>query len=240
MISLDFVRLQTVLFFSSLNFSSKLDLAVTFRNASEGVFDTDPVILPIPENVPSVFPIMILKGRNNLWSYQIAQNRFEFVYELPIDKFGTAAFEEITETHINIGKNIWADLQTKYEGAGNRIGMVSTFANFGDNLTDVLRANFVKPSNAPEPHELQLHALHKLRWGQTRINRWTRCFAGPSHSDTMKASNLLRVEIDFNTVPEEPFNLTVESLEWFMRTVQEQVPRVNDFLFSDTSEERIF
>lgn len=233
MISLEFVRLQTVFFLSSLDLTSKINLALSLQQASNGLFDTDPTILPIPDDFPDM-PKLVLRSQDKLWAYQIANNRFEFIFELSPDKFNTITFEETVEKHAQLGSNIWEALQTKYNASGNRIGVVSTFVNLSDNLVKELRSTFIQHSKAPEPHELQLHALHKLLLDNTNVNRWTRCVAGPPRTH-FEANSLLRVEIDINTVPQEKFDLSTESIEWFINRIGEEVLSVKASLFSSDS-----
>lgn len=239
MISLEFVRLQTVFFLTSLNLTNKLNLALNLRDASNNLFDTDPTILPIPDDVPEM-PKLALRSRDKLWAYQVANRRFEFVFELSPDKFNTVTFEEAVEQHAQLGNNIWETLQTKHDASGSRIGVVSTFVSLGSDLVKELRSALMQPSNAPDPRELQLYALHKLPLDNINVNRWVRCSAG-SPQTNLEANSLLRVEIDFNTIPQEKFDLTTESIEWFVKRIGGEVLNVKASLFSSGSaNERIF
>jgi hypothetical protein len=240
MINLEFVRLQTVFFLSSLDFSSKLKLALTLTEILEDLFDTEPTILPVPDNFPQEIPRLVLKSKDKIWTYQVSFNRFELVFDLPPEKYGTGEFEDVLGIHAQTGLNIWESLQTDYKASGHRIGVVTGFASLGDNLVDVLRSRFVQPSSAPEPHELQLHALHKLPIDNLNINRWVRCFAGPARPDKFEANNLLRVEVDINSVPEETFDLTSDNIQRFFDQVKVEVLSTSASLFDDSPTKRIF
>jgi hypothetical protein len=207
MIELHFARLQTALFLTSLDMTQKLDLAITIRDASNGLLSTDPLILPVPSDAPPEIPRLVLRSSDGRWTYQVSSNRLDFVFELPPDKREGVEFVEIVEKQAHIGSIIWKTIQPKYSASGNRIGVVSLFVGSPENSVQFLRSRFMLPSDAPEPHELQLHALHRIALGTVTVNRWTRCIVGEP-SPRARSRGSLRVEIDINTVPEQSFSLT--------------------------------
>ena len=83
----------------------------------------------------------------------------------------------------------------------------------------MLRRGFLQPSDAPEPHELQIHALHRMALRDVSVNRWTRVAGGvPLRGDHDRDG--LRVEIDVNTLPESPFQISGESIQDFMQQTE--------------------
>jgi len=233
MIELDLVRLQTALFLASLDITQKLDLATTIRDASHGLLIADPLLLPIPADAPSELPRLQIKSSDRYWMYQVSGNRFDFVFELPPNKRGTAEFAEIIEKQAQMGSAIWEAIQPKFNASGNRIGIMSQFVSSPENPVQLLRSRFMSSSDAPEPHELQLHVLHKMASGAITVNRWTRCVAGepPSRAE---AQGSLRVEIDINTLPEQSFGLTSAKILNFSDGVKGLVLDTLTALFEDT------
>ncbi len=233
MIKLYFARLQTALFLTSLDTTQKLDLATTIRDASNGLLGADPFVLPIPPDAPPELPRLILKSGDGSWAYLVAGNRVDFVFELPSDKLGTVELADIVERQKHVGSTIWKAIQSKYSASGNRIGVVSLFVGLPENSVNLLRSSFLSSSDAPEPHELQLHALHRMTLGSTMINRWTRCIAGESPPEA-RFRGSLRVEIDINTLAEQSFSLTSTSILNFTDNAKNLVLDTIASLFEDT------
>ena len=240
MVELHFARLQTALFLTSLDTVKKLDLAMAIRSASGGLLDADPLMLPIPPNAPPELPRLQLRSGDGHWVYQVTGNRLDFVFEPPFDKLGDIEFADTIQRQAQINGSIWDAIQAEYSASGSRIGIVSLFVSLPGDPVRVLQTRFMQPSNAPTPHQLQLHALHKMVLGEIPINRWVRCIAGelPLESGSQDS---LRVEIDVNTLPERHFGLGSAAILGFADKVKGLVLNTAASLFEDTpSGERIF
>jgi hypothetical protein len=241
MLELNLARLQIALFLTSLDTTKMLDLATTIRDSSNGLLDADPLMLPIPSDAPLEFPRLILKSSDGRWTYQVFGNRLDFIFELPPDALGASEFCEIIKRQAYIGSTVWDAIQPKFSASGNRIGVVSLFAGSPEDSVQILRSRFMLPSDAPKPHVLQLHTLHRTALGSITVNRWTRCMAGEFIIAETKRRDLLRVEIDINTIPEQRFSLTSAKIISFAEDVRGLVLATLASLFEDSpSGERIF
>lgn len=239
MVKLHFVRLQTALFISSLGTAKMLDLAATIRDNSGGLLDADPLMLPVPLDAPAELPRLVLKSSDQHWTYQVSGGRCDFVFEVTPEELGSLNLDEITAKQAQVGSNIWKAMQSKYNIIGYRIGVINLFVGSPDDSVNILRSQFITPSNAPEPSELQLHALHKLTLGSVAVNRWTRCVAGKSPLK-IKSIGSLRVEIDINTQTEQKFSLTPEKITSFTSDASKLALSTITSLFGDSPEEKVF
>lgn len=228
MVDLSFVRLQTAIFLTALDLTRKLDLAVAVRKASDSLFDADPLIVPIPADAPPEIPRLQVRSRDGRWTCLVAGSRMDIVFELPPDRHGTTGFDQAVADQAVVCKSTWSALQSEYAAVGNRIGIVSLFLGTADNAIQLVRTRFLLPSDAPEPHELQLHALHRMTLGPDGINRWTRCVASASEG-------LIQLEVDINTLPEQRFNVTPANIQHFSEKVRSLVTDTKASLFQGDS-----
>lgn len=234
------VRLQTALFLSTLDLTSKLDLATVIRDGSGALLDADPLILPVPADAPHEVPRLIQRSRDERWICQVAGNRLDIVFQLPPGNQGSTDFQGIARQQAQVGSAIWQAIQTRCNASGNRIGIVSTFRGIMEEAARTLRDRFLIPSNAPEPHELQLHALHSMTLNDVMVNRWTRCTAGPSRSPSSD-QGVIQVEIDINTLAAHPLDLTPSRITSFIEGGVNLVLSTMESLFNDSaSVERVF
>ena len=234
------VRLQIALFLSTLDLTSGLDLASAIRDISGRVLDGDPLILPVPGDAPQEVPRVIQVSRDERRTCQVAGNRLDIVFQLPSDTGGSADFQGIARQHAQVSSAIWQVLQSRFKASGYRIGIVSTFRATAEEAARTLRQRFLIPSNAPEPHELQLHVLHTLTLQGVMVNRWARCLAMPSRSPGL-GSGVIQLDIDINTLADHPLDVTSSGIIGFIENGIHLVLSTRDSLFSQSeSVERVF
>jgi hypothetical protein len=234
------VRLQIALFLSTLDLTSKLDLAAAIRDASGRILDADPLILPVPGDAPHEVPRVIQASRDEQWICQVAGNRLDIVFQTPSKTEGNTNFQGIARQQAQVSSAIWEVLQSRFKASGHRIGMVSTFRATVEEAARTLRRRFLIPSNAPEPHELQLHVLHTLTLRDLLVNRWTRCSAGPLPSPG-PGPGVFQLDIDINTLADRPLDLTPSRIVGFIENGILLVLSTRDSLFSESEYvERVF
>jgi hypothetical protein len=234
MVELAFARLQIAIFLTALDLSRRLDLAVAIRQASNSLLDADPLIVPLPDDAPPEIPRLQIRSRDGVWTSAFTGSRMDIVYELRPEKLGPITFDQAMSEQAAIAKSIWNALQSAYSASGNRIGVVAWFLGRADNAVQYLRARWLVHSDAPEPHELQIHSLHRMTVGQHAMNRWTRCFAEAS-------KNVIRLEVDVNTQPEQRFDVTPASIAWFLESAHSLITNAQASLFqTESSPERVF
>lgn len=232
MIEFSVLQSQIALFLTTLDARKMLNLAVAIQEASADLLDSDPLVLPLPPDAPPEFPRLRLNSSDGYWIFQVAGTRLDFFYERSFSQQGMEAFEEIVDRQAQIYSNIWKMLQEKYTASGSRIGVIGKFGSSPQNAVQILKSKFMAISDAAEQHELQLHALHKLSLGGVEINRWTRCAATKSDSEG-GSKNLLRVEIDINTSPDQPFDLTPVKILDFINDAKGLILDTMASLFED-------
>lgn len=205
-------------------------MAQAIREASSGLLTADPVLPNLPAYAPPQVPRLVLRSPDNRWTYQVRGDRLDFVFQLPPEMLGQATLAETRRIQAQTGSAIWEALAAGFQAAGNRIGVVCVFFTRDLGAVGMLRRGFLQPSDAPEPHELQIHALHRMALQDVTVNRWTRVAAGvPLRGDHDRDG--LRVEIDVNTLPETPFQVGSESVRGFLQQAEGVVTSTLAVLF---------
>lgn len=237
MIKFFIVQSQIALFLTTLDTRKMLNLARAIQEASDDLLDSDPLVLPFPADAPSEFPKLRLNSNDRHWVFQVAGTRLDFFYERSSSQQEMEAFDEIVDKQAQIYGNIWQILQKQYNASGNRIGVIGKFGSSPENAIQILKSRFITPSDAPDQHQLQLHALHKMPLGGVEINRWTRCTATKSALEGGSEGSL-RVEIDINTFPDQHFDLTPAKILNFTDNAKGLILDTMTSLFEDNSSVR--
>jgi hypothetical protein len=241
MIELSIAQLQIAFFLTTIDLTRPLKVAVAIQDASEELFDADPLMLPIPPDAPADIPRIRLTSNDEHWAFQVTGERLDCFYKPPPDKRETTEkFEEVANKQLRICADIWGILQKQFSVSGKRIGVVSTFIASPENPVETLKSKFILTSNALEPYELHLHALHKISLDNIPINRWTRCMAANLPLE-QKPRDALRLQIDINTLPEQKFELTQASIQTFVNGAKNLALETAKSLFEEgSSEQKVF
>ena len=106
MLEFTFTQFQNSLFLTSIDLSRVLKLAVTIQEASGGLFDADPILLPAPRGAPPEIPRLVMQSEKERSTLQLSARRLDFVCRLPSDKPGTTVFAGVAASQANIMGNI--------------------------------------------------------------------------------------------------------------------------------------
>ena len=240
MTNFSIAQLQVALFLTTIDLTKPLKVAVAIQNASEEFFDADPLMLPIPPDAPTDIPRIRLSSSNEHWAFHVAGERLDCLYKPHADKRESPEkFEGIIGKQAQICGDIWEILQKQFSVSGKRIGVISTFVASPESPVETLRSKFIPASNASEPYELQLHALHKMSLENIPINRWTRCTAANLPLE-QKPRDALRLQIDINTLTEQSFDLTQVSIRAFVNNAKSLTLETVTSLFGDSTSQKVF
>jgi len=93
-------QIQTVIFIRNLNISTDVDKTNWFskiNNALSIIFDSEPSLVPIPNDAPPEIPRFILKNLDSKLHCNISLSRIDFFYD--IDESKEESFTDIMENH---------------------------------------------------------------------------------------------------------------------------------------------
>jgi len=200
------VRSQLALFLRSIARADSLALANTIAESVPGMFDGEPIMLPVADDVPQEVPRVIMRSRNGPWSCQAARARIDVVYEVPPRPSGDVGDEAVLTELCTTGQAVWSRLQQSHGAIGDRIGLVVLFVQWMEDPVGYVSKRYLAVADTPAV-ELQLHSLHHVQLELGEVNRWARCVAGEIVTDDGRR-RALRLEVDVNTPPERNYELT--------------------------------
>ncbi len=168
-----------------------------------GLFDGEPVILPLPDAVPKDIPRAIFESRSGEWRCECASGRINLFWKQPA---GSTANQTLQRAY-----GALIPLLTQYvEFVDSRIGRLAAVASryvTHPSPSRYLAGHFCKerwlaaPFNRPESFELHAHKRFPLG-GHFQVNSWVRNRTGKLTAEGSERDIIL-VEQDFNTLAEE-------------------------------------
>lgn len=209
--------LRIALFFTSLNFADKLEIANSLTK-SLSVLDGNPLIIPIPDDAPADIPRIILKSKNEDYSVNIAPQRVDFFYnEKGSEPKTYKTFSmEMLET-IRILENV---LRQNFAANVNRIGlMVDVGLEQGDAIKYILKYFSKTFIHKKGLQEVQIHTLNNETINGFNVNNWIRIFA--QERDENRTKVLIRNDI--NTLVDDKKTYTDKEINGFFSSALEAV-----------------
>lgn len=204
-------KLQIALFLSTLDLTDRLAVAMAIRESSGGLLNGEPLILPLPGDAPAGIPRLRIGDTDGKWTYQITLNRIDCSYE-PSRLEG---LEDSVNAHFGLSVSVWRRLQEEFAAASHRVGFVSQLETRTEDAPSVVRETFLRTGCFGDAHRLEVHALHKMETGDYSVNRWVRLRAVPPSSES-DGEGRIGMEVDINTLPDAPQDLSAEALRDFL------------------------
>lgn len=208
---LDFViqNIQGVLFIENFAFRNKLGIASKINEAVDNLFDGDPTMLDLPPEAPPEIPRIQLKDSKPLYSLNFCPNRIDFFYNEPGKP--EKKLSDLKDEYLNYFFRIVALIKGGYYLVTPRIAIViKALSEIETGANQFMQKRFL--GNAPffgATYALEIHSLEKKAMIGFDINRWFRIKTARSPGGQ---DNILFVEIDINTQPENPRDYTEEDV----------------------------
>ena len=166
-------------------------------------FDADPIMLPIPQDIPPEVPRIILTSRDEKWRCEIAPARINVHYRRASEAASDPDIARFYDGALGMFEQYMEASQVR---VGRIAGILNRYAQ-QDAPGLFLARHFCKerwdsaPFNRPESFELHAHKRFALG-NQFQVNSWVRCKSGKLASEKQEQSIVL-VEQDINTFAEE-------------------------------------
>ncbi|MBM3118488.1 MAG: hypothetical protein FJ006_02885 [Chloroflexi bacterium] len=200
-----FVRSLQAAIFGIINIRDPLEVGHQLRSATGGLFDGEPLVLPLPSDAPQEIPRIVLRDKEDRYSCNISSSRLDLFYR---KKDPSQKWVDLRDEYLGHLSVVSRALLTNLRVDITRLGSVAEFAVPMDaNPNSIIRKIFLKEGALVGEHALQLHILHRQSWETTEINRWIRLIG--------EEGAMLRVIVDINTLPEKRYNFDVQGIESF-------------------------
>jgi hypothetical protein len=208
---LDFLiqNIQGVLFIENFAFRNKLGIASKINEAVDNLFDGDPTMLDLPPEAPPEIPRIQLKDSKPLYSLNFCPNRIDFFYNEPGKP--EKKLSDLKDEYLKYFFRIVGLIKGGYSLVTPRIAIViKALSEIETGANQFMQKRFL--GNAPffgATYALEIHSLEKKAMIGFDINRWFRIKTARSPGGQ---DNILFVEIDINTQPENPRDYTEEDV----------------------------
>ncbi|MHB0876422.1 MAG: hypothetical protein ACYC5O_10325 [Anaerolineae bacterium] len=233
-------HVQGVVFFHFPGPVRWVDVGKVMGDATVGVLDGEPAVIPFGDDAPSAIPRCILQTPDQSWSVQVGPERAS-VSRVIGDRATELDLAAVAQPCFQVLYSLWQGLRQCLGATGTRLGFACGYACPVPDPVGVLRGRFLPHSTARKQHELHLHALHRvgLADGQgTVVNRWLRCSGVAAPGEGLPP---LTVAVDINTLPETPHATDEESIARFFGLASVEASRLVAAAFGGESpSEEIF
>ncbi|MDP2649666.1 MAG: hypothetical protein Q8P10_02370 [bacterium] len=209
--------LQIAVFTPSLDFSNKILIANSIFEGMPDVFETNPTMLPVPNDAPAEIPRIILKNSNSSYMMNVGLNRFDFYYHdrEMVDRIPTKEVDEIQNEAEKMIKLLAKTIKNNIGLKIIRLGFVPTFVNKSDDATQLVRDTFFKTSKIPKNiSEINYAIRKKEKVDNSDVNVGVNGSAYRMPNDELD-NKVVVFNIDINTPPENPLDLTVDQVVSF-------------------------
>ncbi|MEW6409668.1 MAG: hypothetical protein AB1488_06090 [Nitrospirota bacterium] len=202
---------QLVLFSPGIIIVDKLKVANAINNILSGLFDGDPIILPLPEDAPPEIPRIKMGSKDGRYNLSIAKSRLDFIFKYEEDKRENlfpipGLFEKFLTIFQYLKENIYTQITRTATVTNWIIELENPAAEF-------LLSKYIR-SETPiiKPYELELHYLTKESIAGFDVNKWTRIKSARKISKP-EQNRFISFLIDINTLAEMTYEFNKESLQ---------------------------
>lgn len=210
---LDYIQL--VLYSPGIIIIDKLKAANAINDNLSGLFDGDPVIVPLPEDAPSEIPRITLSSKDERYKLSIARSRLDFVFKYKEYEEKNPLFIDLFDKFLIIFQYFKENFYTQV----TRCAIVTDWIIELQKSTaaEYLLSRYMR-SGTPitKPHELQLHYLTKESIAGFNANKWTRIKSARKTSDPEKNMFII-FHMDINTPTEVAYEFEKETVQKFLK-----------------------
>lgn len=212
MLNIRLDQVQLVLFSPVIAIVDKLKTANALNDSLSGILDGDPVILPLPEDVPLEIPRIQLKSKDGHYNLSIAKSRLDFIFRYKEDEEKPPfPVPGLFEKFLVISQYFKENIHTQF----TRSAMVTNWIielEKSPGAEHLLSKYIRKEVPLREPYELELHYLTRESIAGLNVNKWTRIKSARKISEP-EQNKFIAFHIDINTLAEEVYEFDEELLQ---------------------------
>lgn len=190
-------KIQTAIFiknFQIQNEYEKSNLLLELRGKVGGIFNGQPILIPVPNDAPPEIPRIVLNSADNLYSCNIALNRSDIFFN--VSNCIKNDIDTLFEKQKNNSLSIFDYLKEK-NAVIIRIGFVVDTDYQNSEGVEFLKNKFSKGEKFDNPKELSFRYNKETKIGNTTI-----AMNNLMTISGKKGSNIIQVQLDINTLAE--------------------------------------
>jgi len=215
------IRLNSVyiaLFSPGIVIPDKLKVASSINTALSNLFDGDPLILPLPEDIPSDFPRIELNSKDLRYKLRIAGNNFSFIFKNPQEeeKEDLLPDEDLFKKFTTVFCYFKNELNTQFVRCGVVVDWMIKLEK--QRCLEFLLEKYIKdkvPVEKPLETILRFRMRDKILEFDT--NKWIEIRSVPERS-VSEQKELFVFKIDINTLAERVYKFEEETVRSFLKS----------------------
>jgi hypothetical protein len=208
------ISAQLVIYSTGIVITNKLKVANAINDNLSCLFNSDPIILPLPEDAPPEFPRIQMFSKDKRYSLSITSNRIDFIFQYKEEDEKLFPIPGFLEKFLTIFQYFSENLHTQF----TRSAIVTNWIIELENISaaEVLLDKYIQDKTPiVKPYELELHYLTKGFAAEFEINKWVRIKSARKMGEPEK-NNLIVFLIDINTIAEKTYEFDKDSLQRFL------------------------
>jgi hypothetical protein len=228
------ISAQLVIYSTGIVITNKLKVANAINDNLSCLFDSDPIILPLPEDAPPEFPRIQMFSKDKRYSLSITSNRIDFIFQYKEEDEKSFPIPGFFEKFLTIFQYFSENLHTQF----TRSAIVTNWIIELENISaaKVLLDKYIQDKTPiVKPYELELHYLTKGFAAEFEINKWVRIKSARKMGQPEK-NNLIVFLIDINTIAEKTYEFDKDSLQRFLEqsnriteeTIEEHLKKIEE------------
>jgi hypothetical protein len=228
------ISAQLVIYSTGIVITNKLKVANAINDNLSCLFDSDPIILPLPEDAPPEFPRIQMFSKDKRYSLSITSNRIDFIFQYKEEDEKVFPIPGFLEKFLTIFQYFSENLHTQF----TRSAIVTNWIIELENISaaEVLLDKYIQDKTPiVKPYELELHYLTKGFAAEFEINKWVRIKSARKMGEPEK-NNLIVFLIDINTIAEKTYEFDKDSLQRFLEqsnriteeTIEEHLKKIEE------------
>ena len=207
--------LKLVLFSPGIVLVDKAKAASEINSVVSGIFDADPVIIPLPEDVPPTFPSIQLKSKDERHKLSIARSRLDFSFEYKeSDESIAFPVPNFSERSLSLFRYLVQNLHAKV----TRVGFVSNWMIDleRDGAAEFLKSKYkVGEAFSESASAMEFHILTRSKIEAFDTNKWLRIKSARKKS-APEEDRYVTLLVDINTSQEQSYDFVADTLPRFL------------------------
>jgi len=233
-------KIQFALFPKNFDISDKLKIASELKQKTGNVFQEDPAILPMPDNISPEIPRIIFESKDKSFSCNISISRIDF-----FGNFHEHEFKEdksFLDDYFKKNKIIYSYFIENLKLNIKRIGLVFDFIVELDQSSLKLIKNNLLNKNSYFGKSQNLTAINLISTESGNINEWNInkriTIESLRKKSDLKNDEAIFLRYDINTLSEEDYNLKVIDIEKILRNASNIIneKKIKEFLVNENKE----
>lgn len=206
-------KVQLALYSPGIDLSDKLTLTGNIRKESDNLFSGEPLILPVPDNVPNEIPRIILKDKKGGINLHISVNKIDLhIRDSILTESVPGVYSKLDKSLLEVYRSVLKALFSATSLTVNRVGFVIVgeveVKNASTYITNKYLTKDIKMTGWLDAN---VSLLNRETIDKKESNVWLRLSPGRKESGEVD-NNKLIVMFDINTLSKEGYSFAVEDL----------------------------